>query len=65
MEKTFEENSRGNVANILNFYYENKIEVPKDLLNVIDFTEEFKKDLILNFQNQKEKKQLMFKKLIS
>lgn len=53
MEKTFEEQSRGNVANILNFYYENKLDVPKELINIIDFTEEFEKRFDFKFSKSK------------
>ncbi len=54
MEKTFEEQSRGNVANILKFYYEKGEDLPKDLLKVLDFTEEFEKKFDFKFSKSKK-----------
>lgn len=53
MDKTFEEHSRGNVANILNFYYKSNMDVPQELLNVIDFKEEFERKFDFKFSKSK------------
>ena len=42
-DEDFAKLARGNVANILNFYYENNQEVPPEIIKNIKFNEEFKK----------------------
>ena len=41
--RNFEDMAKGNVAKILDYYYKKKIEVPKEIIDTLDFSEEFKK----------------------